>query len=78
MAAVVDPTEPIPDGVVSTLSSGTAAEQRAAWRWCAAFRRAQDERRAWLMEHGYADSRGHVEWQRLRAEQQALRAEGTE
>lgn len=78
MAAVLDADGPIPDGVVSTLSSGTAAEQRSAWRWCAAFRRAQDERRAWLIAHGYADQRGHVDWHRLRDEQQALRAEGME
>ena len=48
MAAVFDPDGPVPDHVVSPMTTGSPAVQRAGWRWCRAFRRASDERQAWL------------------------------
>ncbi len=69
MAAVLDPDGPVLDHVVSPMTTGSPDVQRAAWRWCTAVRRANDERQAWLSEHGYTDAMGHVDWHRLRAEQ---------
>lgn len=58
-----DPTEPVPSG-----SSNLTPAEEACWRWCRAFRRAQDAQRTWLMGHGYADVQGHVDWHRYRAD----------
>lgn len=68
MAVVYDRHELVPATAISTHTAGTADEQCAGWRWCRAFRRASNERLAWLVAHGYSTPGGHVDWHRFRAD----------
>ena len=78
MAAFYDPSESVPDwwSPRDPLGYyGTRAEQEGRWREASAFRRAQEARRTWLAERGYVRASGHVDWQRLNADQHRRKAE---